>query len=522
MSRSAGISLPAVSFALLLAVNCTAAWADGELDPSFGNYIGGVRTGKMSFTIISADPSGLPGVPTWSQISPFKVLVLSDGSSLVLANSATPFWLPISAATVITVVHITAEGVRDWSYGNDGLVVVEVGEDFTWRGSDAVLLTDDSVAIIGTIDNPDNSSDMAVWKITSTGSPDSAFGDGGLRRLRRGGSPSDAGKAIALASVDFDGLVEMLVVAGNVRDGLSGNHSLGAMLMDPITGGICAMSLRCGNVVGGDVGLPTEWMMLRIDSYLCPDGGDIDVADLAAFTTSIGLVMIPIVLRGCGDTAVVKHTTIHDSGGGYAWVPDTSYPNNARLLINFGPAFTTVANAIAYAPIAGAWGDESFVVAGYRANADGSQPVMFAARSNYLNATTTATYDFQAAGSPFASAGAYADSALVQPDGRVLLGGGYAYSTFTYGDAAIMRLTADLNPDDSFGNLSASLPGRNGYGHYGNGSDRDNRLNSMALTADGKLVFAGYMYESDDGASRYGSVMRVILQSDRIFYNGFD
>ncbi len=500
--------------ALLLAANCGVAWAGGELDTSFGN-----GTGKMSYSIISADPLTTPGVPPWSQVSPFKILALGDGRSLVLANAATPYDIPISASNVIVVVRITANGELDASYGNAGRAVIEVGEDYSWRGSDAVLLSGDSVAIVGTIDNPDNSSDMAVWKITANGAPDNAFGIAGLRRLRRGGLPSDAGKAIALASVDFDGPVEVLVVAGNMRDGLSGNHSLGAMLISQVTGNICQMSLACGNVVGGDVGLPTEWRMLRIDTYLCPDGGDIDVADLTAFATYVGL-HIPIVLHGCGDTAVVKQTLISNSS--HTWGLDSSYGNNGRFLISFGPGFKTVANAIAHAPVGGTLGEMSYVVAGYRANADGSQPVMLVARSDPWNSDIFKIYDFQAAGSPFTSSGAYADSVLVQPDGRVLLGGGYAYSTFTYGDAAIMRLTHDLLPDDSFGGLSASLPGRNGYGHYGNGSDRDNRLNSMAFTVDGKLVFAGYMYESNDGASRYGSVMRVKLQSDRIFYNGFE
>lgn len=499
---------------LLFALSCSSAWADGELDTSFGN-----GSGKMAYSIISADPLTTPGVPPWSQVSPFKVLALSNGRSLVLANTAKPYDLPISASNVITVVRIKANGELDASYGTAGRAVIEVGEDYSWYGNDAVLLSGDSVAIIGTIDNPDNSSDMAVWKITSSGAPDNAFGIGGLRRLRRGGLPSDAGKAIALATVDFDGPVEVLVVAGNVRDGLSGNHSLGAMLLSSVNGIVCQGVLLCGNVVGGDVGLDTEWMMLRIDTYLCPDNGDIEVADLTAFTTYVGL-HIPIVLRGCGNTAVVKQTLIYSSS--HTWGLDSSYGNNGRFLISFGPGFKTVANAIAHAPVGGTLGDMSYVVAGYRTNADGSQPVMLVARSDPWNSDVTATYDFQATSSPYLSPGAYADSVLVQSDGRVLLGGGYAQSTFTYGDAAIMRLTPDLQPDNSFGGLAASLPGRNGYGHYGNGSDRDNRLNSMAFTADGKLVFAGYMYNSDDGASRYGSVMRVVLQPGASFHDGFE
>ncbi|MFZ2237894.1 MAG: hypothetical protein WAV67_16190 [Dokdonella sp.] len=251
---------------------------------------------------------------------------------------------------------ITANGELDASYGNAGRAVIEVGEHYSWRGSDAVLLSDNSAAIVGTVDNPDNSSDMAVWKITSNGSPDNAFGNGGSRRLRRGVMPSDAGKAITMASVNFGGFVDAgLVVAGNVRDGLSGNHSLGAMLMSPVTGDICTQLLACGNVVGGDVGLATEWRMLRIVSDLCPNDSDIDVAGLTTFRAGVG-TSIPIVLRGCGDAAVVKHTSIGNLGGTFAWGANPSYANNARSLISFGPSFKTVANVIAYAPDNGRWG----------------------------------------------------------------------------------------------------------------------------------------------------------------------
>ncbi len=509
MSLFASVSFRVLACACLFAGGSGAVRAAGELDTSFGD----LASGKMSFPIISTDPALTPGVPAWSYVAPFKILAMNDGRSLVLANAATPYDLPISAPFVITIVRIGANGQLDATYGSGGRAVIHVGEDYSWRGSDALLLPDESVAIIGTIDNPDGSSDMAVWKVTPNGMPANGFGSDGLRRLHRGGLPSDEGKTLAY-------LIPDLVIAGNVRDGLVGNHSLGAMLMNATTGLICSGSPVCGNVVGGDVGLPTEWRMLRIVSDLCPNGGDMDVADLTTLPAGIG-VAVPIVLRGCGDTAVVKHTMIGNIGGTFAWGLNAGYANNSRSLISFGPGYKTVANAIVHAPIEGALGVESLVVAGYRANADGSQPVILAARLDRTSAHT-ATYDMQLPGVPVPSPGAYADSILVQPDGGLLLGGGYAVSSFTYGDAAIMRMTPNLAADASFGGLSASLPGRNGYGHFGNGNDRDNRVNSMALTSDGKLIFAGYMYDSDDGAARYGSVMRVILQSDRIFYNGFE
>lgn len=42
------------------------------------------------------------------------------------------------------------------------------------------------------------------------------------------------------------------------------------------------------------------------------------------------------------------------------------------------------------------------------------------------------------------------------------------------------------------------------------------------LRPNGKLLVAGYAYASNDGNARYGSVMRMRLEGDRIFANGFD
>jgi hypothetical protein len=61
-----------------------------------------------------------------------------------------------------------------------------------------------------------------------------------------------------------------------------------------------------------------------------------------------------------------------------------------------------------------------------------------------------------------------------------------------------------------------------GYGHTLFGSDRDNRLDSMALSADGeRVVFGGYAYASNDG-SYYGSAMRVRLYAQDLLKDGFE
>ncbi|MDC8012572.1 hypothetical protein [Tahibacter soli] len=522
MFRSAVLAVGFVS--LLLLPSWSAAQVDGSLDPAFGPP---GDPGRMAFAIVSRDPVQTPGVLNWAQVTPFKVLPRGDGSAIVWSNAATPYDLPISTSSVPVAVRILSDGTWDSSWGatGGGRTVIYVGEDYDWRANDAVATPDGGMVVVGTIDNPDGSSDMAVWKFTAGGQADTTFGTAGLRRLRRGGMPSDAGKALHLADLDVLGngspVPNLLIVGGNVRDGLMGPHDLGLVLMD-LNGTLCGSALpACGTVIGGDVGLPSEWAMLRIGSGLCPNGADMDVADLTKFDAGVSEA-IPVLIRGCGDTAVVKHTIIGNAGGAWRWTTNTGYANGGRSLVTFGPGFMVDGNAIVHAPVANLpLGSESLVIAGFRAQPDRSQPLMMAARLDRTSFSAV-TYDADPPTDPWISPGAYADTLVVQPDGKLVLGGGTAFASWTFGDSLLMRLNADLSPDGSFGNLSASLPGRMTYGYPIAGTDRDNRANAIALTPDGKLLAAGYAYASTDGNARYGSVMRMRLEGDRIFANGFD
>ena len=516
------------SLRLLLSVTLGAlalvplAHANGQIDTSFGSE----SDGRIAFAIPWRDPVETPGVLAWAQMSPFKILPRGDGSMIVLSNIATPYDLPISAPTVPVAVRIDRDGVWDpaWGASGGGRSVIYVGEDYNWNANDAVLLGDGGIAIVGTIWNPDGSSDMAVWKLRADGAVDTTFGVNGLRHLRRYGSmPSDAGKAIAPVDVDIVGngiRLPFLAIAGNVRDGLSGNHTLGVILLTE-DGYLCPIALGgCGSVAGGTNPVDGEWGMLRVDTGLCPNNATIDVADIIGFPAGVGTA-IPIAIRGCGDTGVVKHTRIGNTATGWRWTVNTGYANQGRSLIFFAAGLMVEVNSLVHAPTSGALGNESMALAGFVANADRSFPNILAARIT-RDTIDTATYGMQAAGSPWMSPGVYADLITAQPDGRLIVGGGFALSSWTTGDAMLMRLMPDLSPDPAFGNFSASTPGRMAYGYSIAGTDRDNRANAMALTQDGKLVFAGYVHASNDGQSRYGSVMRVLLQSDRIFSNGFD
>ena len=110
---------------------------------------------------------------------------------------------------------------------------------------------------------------------------------------------------------------------------------------------------------------------------------------------------------------------------------------------------------------------------------------------------------------------------LATLDGKLLIGG-YEYAGFSFGDAILIRLNADGSFDASFGNLNLGLPGRMGSGHTLFGSDRDNRLGSMASSADGeRVVLCGYAYASSD-SSDYGSGMRVQLYAQDLLKDWFE
>ena len=172
-------------------------------------------------------------------------------------------------------------------------------------------------------------------------------------------------------------------------------------------------------------------------------------------------------------------------------------------------------------------GNPRLLIAGYTANAQDLDPSMAVFAMDLLSGNTDASFnggnarvfDYAASG---IHGDAYADDLLVTPDGKILVGGGYEYAGFAFGDAALARLNADGSFDDSFGNLNIGLPGRMGYGYTLLGSDRDNRLASMALSADGeRVVFSGFAYASDDG-SYYASVMRARLHAVDLLRNGFE
>ena len=524
-------TLFALAMPWLFAIGAAQA-VDGQLDPTFGDPAGAAFSGRTYAFWPTVDPltSGWP----MASGSVFKVLALGNGGLIAVSNVLTPYGFPYLAGhTMIGVTRRLASGQPDTAWGSDdpvipgaktGRALIYVGADYDWEGADALALQDGSVLIAGTVYNPDGSSDIAVWKLTASGITDTNFGSGGLKRLRRGGMPMDKGAAITPFSEDFENTV---VVAATVRD-MGGVGTLGAIIMSDTDGALCpsAGGIFCGNVVGGDVGLPSEWRMLRIP-FTCagaPSDVTIEAAVAGPFESTLAqdlafAATYPSCLSG-GSSAMLISTQVNFRLGSAGWqfvsAEITSYDSD--------PGYN-IANARALAF------DRSYsryFLAGSVRNGVGHQLAAIAAFDTTLlpvvsgvDSASAVTFDMTTPSTPANAGDAYIDDLIVLPGGKLLAAGGFNPSTWAYGDALLARLNADLSFDASFGNYAASTPGRMAYGHPINGSDRDNRFTSFAFTPNGRVVAGGYAFATDTGA-QYLSLMRVLPEDDRIFYNGVE
>jgi uncharacterized delta-60 repeat protein len=497
----------------LLAALALAAQANGQLDTGFGPVASGKAT--TFFPIDASLQRGATRV--------VKVLVQADNKTLLISNTPTPFGSQFAGNSQIGITRLNADGSPDTRYGPRGQQLFDAGVDFEVSAVDAALRADGAVLVLGTLFGPFNQSDLAVWAVRPDGSLDPNFASGGLLRIRRGGTPSDLAGAIE----PYELSQNRFMIAGAIRDGDSGPRDLMHVVLFASTGQLCGVA-ECGNVIGGNVGQPNQWYALRIAGNF-----DVQVADLVAEylpEANIPLRLRTLVRRGFVnaqgefDTAVIG-TSFPSATPGYGI--DTQFGINGLRSVFFSAApglRHSTGNRLA---LQRRGASSRLILVGYAANASDTDPsigvsvidTVTGANDPGFRGGAALNFDYTASG---IHGDAYAADVLATPDGRILIGGGYEYAGFSFGDAALIRLNADGSFDTSFGNLNLGLPGRMGYGHTLFGSDRDNRLDSMALSADGeRVVFGGYAYASNDG-SYFGSAMRVRLYAQDLLKDGFE
>lgn len=495
------------------------ALGNGQLDPSFAD-------GGRSLAVFATDES-LPGAYT----APIKTLVQNDERVLVVCNTPTPLGSQFPGNTQIGVMRLRANGFPDPSYGFESKVLLDAGVDFEVNAVDALLLEDQSLIVLGTIFGPFDESDMALWKLRPNGQPDPAFGSNGFKRIRRGGSPQDVAGAMALLPNG-----DQVVIVGAIRDSAGQPRDVALMIVSLQTGAICGETF-CGPVVGGDVGLPSQWRLHR--HHVVHNGGPVDVQieDFEAYFSPDGsgyrfrTLLNRSNANGAGDFDSLLVGTRLTSAVGVETDTDLGADGLRSFFFSAAPGYrhnhaTAMAVQYQFQPPS-PFGVPSLVIVGYVADASNTDPSIGVLR---VDSNGGADASFNGGGSalvfdyatPFLHGDAYATDVLIdQVGGKILVGGVFEYLGFAAGDAALLRLNSDGSFDNSFGNLSGSLPGRMGYGHSILGTDRDNRLQSMALSADGEhLVFSGIGYASS--SYQYGSIMKVRLFATELLRGGFE
>lgn len=452
-----------------------------------------------------------------------KTLVQSDNKTLLISNTPTPFGSQFPGNSQIGITRLNPDGSPDTSYGPQGQQLFDAGVDFEVNAVDAALRIDGAVLVLGTIFGPFDQSDLAVWAVLPNGTLDPNFASAGFLRIRRGGTPSDLAGAIE----PYELSLNRFMIAGSIRDSNSGEHDLMHVVLFGNTGQLCGLA-ECGNVIGGNVGQPNQWYMLRI-------GGNFDIQVVDMVAELVPAAAVPLRVRtllrpglrdpqGNFDVSIIG-TSFPSTTPGYGIDNGFDTDGLREFFFTAAPGYRhNYGNRMA---VQRQGNNARLIVVGYSANASNLDPSMgvmamdiaTGASDPSFNGGAPLSFDYTAGG---IHGDAYAADVLATPDGKILVGGGYEYAGFAFGDAALLRLNSNGSFDASFGNLSVSLPGRMGYGHNLLGSDRDNRLDSMALSADGeRVVFGGYAYASDDG-SYYGSAMRVRLHAQDLLNDGFE
>jgi len=431
---------------------------------------------------------------------------------------------------VLEARETPSAGALDPSFGTGGRATFGfgLGADVTDRINDAVVQPDGKIVMVGSVEVVNGTDDFAIMRLNPDGSPDLAFGAGGVRIVplepyfNTPSRPSeDVANAVALLP---DGRI---VVAGSYHDPaerevidgvVTNNGMLCAVVVLKADGTIDTAFGRSGRFLFGRNSFAT-------DVAVRPDGR-IVVVGTAEADTGVPTGADIVVHRLRPDRRLTAAESPLDQTFGTAGSVVVAY--------NFGDTRDEAATAVALQPdgkivIAGtmdsAIGDYDAVV--IRLNADGSRDNSFDG-----NALRRLALNF---------GGSNNDRGLgvaVQPDGRIVL---TADATLATGRAvAVARFGANGTPDASFGSGGVKridlAMSDDGLAHLPVALDANGRILIAAATSTGFYVArmdasgaldpafgtGGSTTVTFPGIDRDNGIGAIMLQSDgRILVTGF-
>jgi len=407
----------------------TRAQIPGALDPEFGDS--GIVLLDHNYN---------------SQNNSIMASAIQDDGKLVFGG-----WSYGVEASGYNFIRLMPDGTPDASFGNNGVVVINQGSPGgeVW---DLCIQNDSKIVGIGSTEDSINSNSvMAVVRINSDGSLDTDFGVDGIREISTGPKSNTFGHAITMQN---DGKIlvcgiltflpdwETIVCRLNQDGTLDNTFGEGGIVLFDIQDKI--EYLNSINIQGNKI---------IVGGHSYDDSGEVII-------TLVRFHMDGTIDAEFGDTGLVLK-------------PTPAIIDDLWELMQ-GKACIAPDNKIIYAGFADGDIDEDFAV--FRFLENGNIDNSFG-----TNGMSVIKIDEMA----------YANSVVVQDDGKIIAGG-YRMSSLGYdADFTMVRCLENGDPDSLFGedgtgivtqNISTTSP------------PYEDKINCLAIQADGKIVAAGFAY----------------------------
>ena len=379
-----------------------------------------------------------------------------------------------------------AAGDLDSTFGGDGRVTTNFGSNAD-EATDIAVQPDGKIVAVGIVVS--GGVDFGVARYNPDGSLDSGFGTGGMQHTDFGNT--DLAEAVAIQA---DGKI---VVAGAVYIG--GIQDFGVVRYLPNgnldttfdSDGKVSLDFFGGTDYATDVAVQPDGKIV-VAGYVF-NAGDYDFA-LVRFNIDGSLDhsfdFDGRIIFNFGTVSLARAVALQPDGkivvagreslpGDFALArfnpdgsPDTSFDSDGRVTTDFAAGHDEV-NSVAVQP------DGKIIVAG-SAMLPGNTTDFALARYNF-NGSLDTTFNFDGKlAVDFAGANAYAQSVVLQPDGKIVVTG---FSDADPNDLLLLRVTSDGTVDSSFngdGWVTTDFFGGNDEGF------------AAAVQPDGKILAAGW------------------------------
>ena len=478
---------------------------NGTLDSSFGT--GGIATADMS--TVGSRFDSLRGIE-----------LQADGKIVAVGSGVFSQDGSFNDKISIAVARFTAAGVLDTSFSGDGKVSRIITTGFLSDQAEDVRIQADGKIVVGAYTDTGSGANFAMLRYNSDGTEDNSYDGDGLRILDFGGDDNidaialdSAGRAVCVGyrSITSGGprpdtyiAAARLTTAGIPDTTFNTTGSLFTQLQGGSVESASGLAIQSvgGNagkaiVVGTtDTGTTYSFGIARyttagaLDTSF--DGDGKATIGTASSESARGVLVQPddkIVVVGDSLSTPPNLTVARLNANGGA---DTSFSGDGIAQVSLG---TNASSGFAVARQS----DGKLVVAGTASNT--ASEWNFAVVRFNTDGSLDNTFDADGSRIINIAAGQVdtAQALVIQPDGKILLGG-YAFTAGNSSDFALLRLNADGSNDNSF-----DTDGIVRTAFSANTFSRS-EIRSLALLPDGRILAAG---KHNDGLGSSNNVMAI-------------